>query len=153
MRRLRVLCIGRARQPLVRATEQEYGKRLGRDWALQVEEIDLRPSAAIEPARIRQLAADAMLARLAPDERLVLLDPRGRSFDSEQFAAWLGQQDAGATFAIGGALGWNDAARARAQLVWSLGPLTFAHELVRALLAEQLYRAVTILRGEPYHRG
>ncbi|HVC47063.1 MAG TPA: 23S rRNA (pseudouridine(1915)-N(3))-methyltransferase RlmH [Terracidiphilus sp.] len=87
----------------------------------------------------------------------VLLDSRGRQFTSETFAAWLGcQRDQGARhilFAVGPASGWSPAARERAQLLLSLGPLTLAHALARLVLAEQLYRAATILTGHPYHTG
>lgn len=152
MARLRLLCIGRAKQEFVRAAEHEYHKRLPPEWSLQVEELTVRTSPAMEPARIQALEAEALLARVTTDDALVALDPRGRSFDSVTFARWLGAQPGRITFAVGGALGWPDAVRARAQMVWSLSELTFAHELVRVLLAEQIYRAVTILRGEPYHR-
>lgn len=76
---------------------------------------------------------------------------------SEAFAAWLGKQrDQGAQqiiFAIGPADGWSEVVRTRAQLLLSLGSFTFAHGLARLVMAEQLYRAVTILSGHPYHRG
>jgi 23S rRNA (pseudouridine1915-N3)-methyltransferase len=88
---------------------------------------------------------------------VVLLDSRGRSMTSEAFAAWLGsQRDDGAqhmVFAIGPADGWSGAARLRASLLLSLGPMTLAHTLARLVLAEQLYRAFTILSGYPYHGG
>jgi 23S rRNA (pseudouridine1915-N3)-methyltransferase len=87
----------------------------------------------------------------------VLLDSRGRQMTSEVFAAWLrARRDEGAqniVFAIGPADGWSEAARERAQLVLSLGPMTFAHALARLVMAEQLYRAFTILSGHPYHTG
>jgi 23S rRNA (pseudouridine1915-N3)-methyltransferase len=87
----------------------------------------------------------------------VLLDSRGRSMTSEAFAAWLGtRRDEGAqhlVFAIGPASGWSDTARKRAGLLLSLGPMTLAHTLARVVLAEQLYRAFTILSGHPYHTG
>lgn len=87
----------------------------------------------------------------------VLLDSRGRSMTSEAFAAWLGaRRDQGAqhlVFAIGPANGWSEEARARALLLLSLGPMTLAHALARLVLAEQLYRAFTILAGHPYHMG
>ena len=87
----------------------------------------------------------------------VLLDSRGRSLTSEAFAIWLGaRRDEGTQhilFAIGPADGWSDAARARAKLLLSLGSLTVAHTLARLVLAEQLYRASTILTGHPYHSG
>jgi len=87
----------------------------------------------------------------------VLLDSRGRSLTSEAFAAWLGaRRDEGTQhilFAIGPANGWSDTARARAKLLLSLGSFTVAHTLARLVLAEQLYRATTILTGHPYHSG
>jgi 23S rRNA (pseudouridine1915-N3)-methyltransferase len=87
----------------------------------------------------------------------VLLDSRGRQMTSEAFAVWLGsRRDEGAqhiVFAIGPANGWSDAARGRAQLLLSLGPMTLAHALARLVMAEQIYRGITILTGHPYHGG
>jgi 23S rRNA (pseudouridine1915-N3)-methyltransferase len=87
----------------------------------------------------------------------VLLDSRGRQMSSEAFAEWLGRQrDTAAqqiVFAIGPADGWSEASRNRATLLLSLGPFTLAHALARLVLAEQIYRAFTILTGHPYHAG
>ena len=87
----------------------------------------------------------------------VLLDSRGRQLTSEAFAAWLGaRRDQGAqhiVFAIGPADGWSAAALEKAQLKLSLGPMIMAHALARLVVAEQLYRAFTILTGHPYHSG
>jgi 23S rRNA (pseudouridine1915-N3)-methyltransferase len=91
----------------------------------------------------------------------VLLDSRGRQFSSTEFAAWLGaRRDQGIqhiVFAIGPADGWTPAANAAIQaqsgLALSFGPITMAHDLARLVLAEQLYRACTILAGHPYHTG
>ena len=88
---------------------------------------------------------------------LLLLDSRGKTMTSEAFAAWLGgRRDDGAqhmVFAVGPASGWSEPARKRADLLLSLGPMTLAHALARLVLAEQLYRAFTILSGHPYHGG
>lgn len=98
---------------------------------------------------------DRKAGRTAPVA--VLLDSRGKQMTSEMFAEWIGQRrDQGAqvmVFAIGPASGWSDEARKRAQLLLSLGTLTMAHALARLVLAEQLYRACTILAGHPYHAG
>ena len=87
----------------------------------------------------------------------VLLDSRGRQMSSEVFAAWLGaRRDQGTqhlVFAVGPHAGWSDTARKRAQLLLSLGPMTMAHALARLAVAEQIYRAFTILSGHPYHAG
>ena len=91
---------------------------------------------------------------------VMLLDGRGRQMTSEALAAWLGKRrDEGAqhlVFAVGPADGWSDEARAEVERrggLLSLGPMTLAHSLARLVMAEQLYRACTILTGHPYHRG
>lgn len=93
--------------------------------------------------------------RTAP--KLILLDSRGKQFSSEEFADHLGSlRDSGTqtvVLAIGPADGWSAEARARAHLLLSLGRMTLPHELARAVLAEQMYRALTILAGHPYHSG
>jgi 23S rRNA (pseudouridine1915-N3)-methyltransferase len=87
----------------------------------------------------------------------VLLDSRGKQLASTEFADWLGaRRDQGTqhiVFAIGPADGWSQSAREAAALLLSFGPITMAHELARLVLAEQLYRACTILAGHPYHSG
>lgn len=99
--------------------------------------------------------AERMRERTAPV--LLLLDSRGRQLSSEQFAEWLGgQRDSGTqslVIAIGPADGWTDEARVRANTLLSLSNMTMPHEMVRLVLAEQLYRAFTILAGHPYHSG
>jgi 23S rRNA (pseudouridine1915-N3)-methyltransferase len=88
---------------------------------------------------------------------LVLLDSRGESLSSEGLAKWLGvRRDSGQqaiVFAIGPASGWSSGAARRAQSLLSLGQMTLPHELARLVLAEQIYRAFTILAGHPYHTG
>jgi len=88
---------------------------------------------------------------------IVLLDSRGKQMASEAFATWLGaRRDSGVQhmiFAIGPASGWSQSTLLRAQLTLSLGPMTIAHALARVVLAEQIYRAFTILTGHPYHCG
>jgi 23S rRNA (pseudouridine1915-N3)-methyltransferase len=105
--------------------------------------------AAVDPKSARQAARTAPI--------LILLDSRGQQLTSEAFAAHLGRlRDSGAQsliFAIGPADGWSPAAHARASLTLSFGPITLPHQLARAVLAEQIYRALTILAGHPYHSG
>ena len=94
-------------------------------------------------------------SRAAP--LVVLLDERGRSMSSESFANWFGRErDQGRQlmiFAIGPGDGWSHDSRGRATESLSLGPMTMAHELARVVLCEQIYRALTILAGHPYHRS
>lgn len=107
-------------------------------------------------------SAEAFFAWLDKQQRRapvipVLLDSRGQQMTSEKFAVWLGRQrDNGAqqiVFAIGPADGWSESERKRATLLLSLGPFTLAHSLARVVVAEQVYRAFTILTGHPYHSG
>ena len=106
-----------------------------------------------EAALLRWL--DRQATRTAP--ALVLLDSRGKQLSSEEFAERIGRYRDNGTqtlvLAIGPANGWRDATRARAGLLLSLGAITLPHELARAVLAEQIYRAMTILAGHPYHSG
>jgi 23S rRNA (pseudouridine1915-N3)-methyltransferase len=87
----------------------------------------------------------------------VLLDSRGKLFSSEDFAAQVSRlRDSGTqnlVFAVGPADGWSATARARANLLLSFGPMTLPHQLARVVLAEQVYRALTIIAGHPYHSG
>ena len=119
----------------------------------------LTPFARSEAAAFRTEGAlfDSLDRQPGRTPTLVLLDSRGKQLTSETFAVWLGRQrDEGRqriVFAIGPASGWSDEARQRAHLLLSLGSLTLAHALARLVLAEQLYRASTILTGHPYHTG
>ena len=105
---------------------------------------------------------EALLASVAKQRArtpawLVLLDSRGQALSSEELARWLGaRRDAGQqsiVFAVGPANGWSEQARKQAQGSLSFGPMTLPHEMARLVLAEQLYRAFTILAGHPYHTG
>ena len=100
-------------------------------------------------------AIDRERTRTAP--LVVLLDERGKPMGSEDFAQWLGRErDEGrqlVIFAIGPGDGWPQASRTRGNKLLSLGPMTMAHELARVVICEQVYRALTILRGHPYHRA
>jgi 23S rRNA (pseudouridine1915-N3)-methyltransferase len=120
----------------------------------------LAPYVAIDTA-IHRTESDFFEAVARQQKRtlplVVLLDSRGKLRSSEDFGAWIGaQRDSdiqNLIFAIGPASGWSDYARSRTHLLLSLGPMTMPHELVRVVLAEQLYRAFTILAGHPYHTG
>ena len=122
---------------------------------MRVREVSAK--GAVRPERQVEAEADELLAAVPPGAALVALDERGRDLTSEALAGQLGRwRDEGAraaAFLIGGPDGLGAAARERAALVLSLGRMTWPHMLVRAMLAEQLYRATTILAGHPYHRA
>ena len=143
MKRALILAVGRQKDAELRRLCEDYYRRCSR--RLRVEEREVVDLAALGRALPRQ------------DEMLVALDERGRQHSSRGFAAllrgWLEGPEQTVVFVIGGADGLNDELRRRADHLLSLGQMTFAHRLVRLLLAEQLYRAVSILDGAPYHRG
>ena len=148
-----VACVGRLKPGPVRALCEDYARRL--PWALEWQEIAEDGRLAPDKRKIQE--AEEILARLRKCRRVVALDERGKDIDSEAFAAILGGwRDAGDSkigIAIGGAEGLDAAVRASADRVIRFGRATWPHMLMRAMLAEQLYRAHTILIGHPYHRS
>lgn len=145
--RLRILSIGRDRSGLFEPAVQEYAGRVRRVVPCELVEL--------KEADSREKEGAALLAKVTPREVLVCLDERGRQLTSPEFAQQLGRwRDEGrdVAFAIGGDEGHADEVRARAGLVWSLSKLVMPHRLVRVVVMEQIYRAFTILRGEPYHK-
>jgi 23S rRNA (pseudouridine1915-N3)-methyltransferase len=128
------------------------GRRLG----LTVTVRELPEGRAANPATRKDDEADALVGGLATGALLIALDERGRALDSPAFAArladWRDTGTADLVLAIGGADGHGKAVLDRAALRLSFGAMTWPHQLVRVMVAEQLYRAVTILSGHPYHR-
>jgi 23S rRNA (pseudouridine1915-N3)-methyltransferase len=147
--RLVIAAVGRAKEPAFRALLDDYYARIRRYASL--DEIEIRED---RDDRVDQAFAKA-LASVGPRGQFVVLDVKGKPFTSEAFAQKLGDAlDGGAipVFAIGGAEGLPPSVRTRAGWTVSLGPMTLPHRLARVILAEQVYRAFTILRGEPYAR-
>ena|SRR3569832_390174 len=99
--------------------------------------------------------SNTIMKRIASNEVMVLLDEKGKRFTSVDLSVeiqkWMNQSVKKIVFVTGGAYGVNDLAKRRANYVWSLSKLTFTHEMVRLILLEQLYRAMTIIKGEAYH--
>lgn len=145
--------VGRARVDAARDLFEDYAARLTPPLTLR--EVELRKR--LPPDEAKRQEGELVLAAVPAGAILVVLDERGVALSSEAFAARIGRwRDDGAAdiaFAIGGADGHGEAIRNRAALLLSLGAMTWPHMLVRALIAEQLYRAQCILSGHPYHRG
>ncbi len=151
--RVRLLLVGRSERGLVADGVEHYLARLQRTWP--VEQVVLPEAGKGEVAYQQRVESERILAALKPGERVVVLDERGAVQTSPQFAQRLGTwRDQGVrqvAFVIGGAYGMTDEVRSRADLVLALSAMTFPHQLVRVLFAEQLYRAASILQGSPYH--
>lgn len=146
--KIKIAWIGKTKEPALQSLTEEYLKRISR-YAV-TEGVPVRDETALLEMTGRSHATKA-----GPKSTLVLLDSRGKEFSSEQFAKFLGDhQDRNPlplVFAVGGADGFSDGARAAAQHTLSLGKMTLAHELARVVLLEQVYRAFTILKRHPYH--
>jgi 23S rRNA (pseudouridine1915-N3)-methyltransferase len=150
--RILIAAVGRMRAGPERVLYDHYRKRI--TWPVTVHEVEDRRAPAGK--RRRQREGDLLLATLDPSTTIVVLDESGEQLDSVAFADRLRRwRDAGQrdfAFVVGGADGVDRRLRDRADLVLSLGRMTWPHLLVRALLLEQIYRAQQILAGHPYHR-
>lgn len=154
--RWRVIAVGTRLGGWAEAAFNDYARRLRGAEKLELCEIPPgRRSARADPARAIATESQRIVALLEPRNYSVALDERGRQFTSLQLGEWLAarrQSGESVNFIIGGADGLGDEVLQRAALRWSLSPLTLPHALARVLVAEQLYRATTLLRGHPYHR-
>jgi 23S rRNA (pseudouridine1915-N3)-methyltransferase len=146
--KIKIAWIGKTKEPAIASLTEEYLKRISR--YAQVEGVALRDESVL-------LEMCGRGAKGVAKSTLVLMDLRGKEFSSEQFAKFIGEyQDRNPlplVFAIGGADGFSEKARAAAHQMISLGKMTLAHELARVVLLEQVYRAFTLLKGHPYHAG
>jgi len=158
--RLAVIAVGRLKDGPERELCERYRERalaLGRGMGLSGPEIvEIAESRGRRPEERKRDEAEAILAKTQPG-LLIALDERGRGLGSEAFASRIATaRDAGtahASFIIGGADGLSEHIRDRADLTLAFGTLTIPHQIVRALVLEQLYRAMTIIAGHPYHRA
>ena len=147
--------VGKPRHAGLADAIRDYESRAARYWPLDIVEVKEESGRSTSPALVREREAGRLVDRLPADARVVACDPGGETMDSDVFAQWISAQRDNAqsiAFVIGGAHGLGDAVRQRATRRLSLAPWTLPHELARLVLAEQLYRAGTIARGEPYHK-
>lgn len=152
-----LLVVGRAGS-LVADGVQEYEQRARRYWNLEVVELkEVRAHKGMSDDAIRALESDRLLQRMPDGAQVVALTRAGKAWTSAELAAYLTDLalhgKPGVAFLIGGALGLSDEAVARADNTLSISAMTLTHELARLVFVEQLYRAGTIARGEPYHKA
>lgn len=152
--KFRLVTVGKPPAGPLRDAIADYEKRASRYWPLDVVEVRAEPARSRSAAEVRRLEGERLLDKVAGT--LVALDERGKVLSSEKFAQWMvgrREQAEDTTFVIGGAFGLDEVVRERAAMLLSLSPWTLQHEMARLLLAEQLFRAGTIHRGEPYHKS
>ena len=153
--RLVVAAVGKPRDRHLAAAIKEYETRAARYWPLAVAEVREASGRGVSPADTKRREAERLLERVPEGALLFACDERGDRLTSPDFAALLVQARDTArdvAFVVGGAYGLDDAVRRAAARSLQLAPWTLPHELARLVLAEQLYRAGTIARGEPYHK-
>lgn len=146
-----IIAVGKKHEDWVTPGIERYEKRLRAPFSI---EWVLLPHSSFEGTRARQEESERILSKLKPTDTVVLLDERGTSLDSPALSTYLLQQfvqSHSVVLVIGGAYGVDETVHTRANLIWSLSALVFPHQLVRLILAEQLYRAQQISAGSAYH--
>ena len=156
--KIQFLCIGKGHEGFVKEGVELFTKRISNYFTVEWNVIPMPKNAGImEPALLKLKEGESILATIVKEDYLVLLDERGKVFSSETFAGFIEKRTVESTkslvFLIGGAYGVSNEVMARANFVWSLSTLVFPHQLVRLILAEQVYRAFSILRNEKYHHA
>ncbi|MGJ0502194.1 MAG: 23S rRNA (pseudouridine(1915)-N(3))-methyltransferase RlmH [Methylocystis sp.] len=158
--KLGLICVGRLKAGPERELYARYAERIGAFRRLGLEGLELKEideSKAASAAERSSREGAELLAALPAETRLVAFDERGRAATSAAFAQFIAtERDRGCKalwYVIGGSEGLDESVRARAAAVFSFGAMTLPHQLARILAAEQIYRAMTILSGHPYHRA
>lgn len=151
-----LLCIGNTHIPFVKQGIEHYLKRLVHYIPFGITELpDVKTSAKKDENKQKIAEGEMILKKLNPSDYVILLDSRGKQYDSLEFASYIEKLTASGrkrvVFIIGGPYGFSDAVYQRSDAMLSLSKMTFNHEMVRLFFTEQVYRAMTILRGEPYH--
>jgi 23S rRNA (pseudouridine1915-N3)-methyltransferase len=153
--RLVIAAVGKPRDRHLAAAIDEYETRAARYWPLDVVEVREASGRGVSPEEARGREGARLLERVPDSAQVVACDELGDRLTSAQIATMIaGARDRAQSiaFIIGGAFGLSPEVRARASRLIQLAPFTLPHEMARLVLAEQLYRAGTIVRGEPYHK-
>jgi 23S rRNA (pseudouridine1915-N3)-methyltransferase len=153
---MRLVAAGTRMPAWVDAGCADYAGRLHGDYRIELVEIELGRRPGADVGRAVQAEGERMLAAAGPRASLVALQVGGRALSTEQLARWLAERAVSGepiAFCVGGPDGLAPAVDARACLRWSLSALTLPHGLARVVVAEALYRAVSVIRGLPYHRA
>ncbi len=154
--KITLLAIGKTDNSHLQALMNDYSKRLGHYVTLDLEIIpDIKNAKNLSEALQKKAEGDEILKRLSTSDTLILLDEKGKVYSSEKFSEFLQKKmNSGLknlVFVIGGPYGFSDEVYERSNGKLSLSAMTFSHQMVRLFFIEQVYRAFTILRNEPYH--
>lgn len=151
-----LVVVGKTSTPYIASAVEEYVRRVNRYVPFEIATIpDLRTSKALSEEAQKQREGTAILASLQPGDHVVLLDERGREMTSREFSSEIDRRMVQGlkrlVYVVGGPYGFAKEVYDRADTKLSLSKMTFTHEMVRLFFTEQIYRAMTIMRGEPYH--
>lgn len=154
--KIALVWIGKTAVDYMQKAVADYAGRIKHYMPLELIEVaDVRGVAKGDANALRIAEGQAVMRQLKPDDYVVLLDDKGRQYTSPQLAAEIGRLNLTSTrrvvYIIGGAFGFSLEMYDRANAFLSLSKMTFSHQMIRAVFLEQIYRAMTILRGEPYH--
>ncbi len=154
--KIKLLVVGKTNKKFLIEGEAEYAKRLKRYVQFEkIELADIKGAKKMSEAEIKKEEGKLILSNLEANGFVVLLDDKGKSHGSVQFSKWLqDKMNRGykhITFVVGGAYGFSDPVYAAANEQLSLSKMTLSHQMIRLFFTEQIYRAFTILKGEPYH--
>jgi 23S rRNA (pseudouridine1915-N3)-methyltransferase len=154
--KITLLVIGKTDKDFVKKGIDEYQKRLVHYLPFELKIIpDLKNTKNLSENQQKQKEGDLILDKIKPTDSLILLDEKGKEFSSVDFSKFIEQKMVSGSrnlvFVIGGPYGFSDDVYSKAQGKISLSKMTFSHQMIRMIFTEQLYRAMTILKGEPYH--
>lgn len=150
------MVVGKTTSDYLQAGIEQYLRRLKHYVQFEIKTLqDIKPAKNIDQERQKQLEGEGFLKEITPADTVILLDERGKQYTSREFSKLI--ENAGIrsvsrlVFVVGGPYGFSEAVYSRANSLMSLSKMTFSHEMIRLFFVEQVYRAMTILRGEPYH--
>jgi 23S rRNA (pseudouridine1915-N3)-methyltransferase len=154
--KITLLVIGKTSEDYLLKGIAEYEKRLTRYTQFSLDVIaDVKNASALSEPELKEREGKLILEKISQGDKLILLDYRGTMHTSPEFARFIEKQQLQSVkrlvFVVGGAYGFSEAVYKAASGKISLSPMTFSHQMVRLIFVEQLYRAMTILKGEPYH--
>lgn len=153
---IQLLTIGKTSIPYIKQGIEEYTKRLSRYIKFSIKELpDIKNSKNMPESRQKEEEGNLLMQTMTQGDIVVLLDERGKEYTSVEFSSFLQKRMASGCkrllFVVGGPYGFSEAIYSRGDFLLSLSKMTFNHEMVRLFFTEQIYRGMTIMKGEPYH--
>ena len=153
---IKLLVVGKTVKGFVSEAIEEYNKRLKHYINFSIEIIqDVKNASSLSPSQLKEKESELILKHISEEDFVILLDEKGKEYSSKEFATFIQQKMNQSTkslvFIVGGAFGFDEKIKQKYTNKISISRMTFSHQMIRILFVEQLYRAFTILKNEPYH--